>query len=133
MRAYGVIQSIVPPVPRSPTRRVEELEEVVAWSIGCGVVLLPFSFSSTGAGANRKPATLVLLEGDLQVVVDPGRQARREQPAADLDEVLARAGERVGEEVVEPRGASRRRRAVAGRVGEARALGEQVAAARCRA
>ena len=59
MRAYGVCQSIVPPVSGaqvSPTFGSKNLKKSAS-VIPCGVVLLPFSFSSTGCGANRKPAT----------------------------------------------------------------------------
>ena len=49
-----------------------------------------------------EPGGQVVRDGDLEVVVDADRQARGEEPAADLDVVLARGADRGLEEVVEP-------------------------------
>ena len=93
-------------------------------SVPLGPPLFAFSSSWTGDGAKTKPGGQVVLDGDLQVVVDADRQARRDEPAADLDVVLARGVDRRLEEVVEPGRAAARALA---RVGVARALRDDVA------
>ena len=115
MRAYGVIQSIVPPVsaPRVADVRVEELEEVVLRDRlrrrVVAVLVLEHRLRREQEAGRR-----VVLDLHLQLVVDADRQAAREQPARDLEVVRAGGGEGVVEVVVEPGRAARRRPRSAG-------------------